>query len=47
MEQYKRNNILQTDISSGDVSEIVVELCSSLFSKTTGAQIQFMEEMSE
>lgn len=39
VEQYKRNNILQTEISSGDVSEIVVELCSNLFSKTTGAQI--------
>jgi rhamnose utilization protein RhaD (predicted bifunctional aldolase and dehydrogenase)/NAD(P)-dependent dehydrogenase (short-subunit alcohol dehydrogenase family) len=39
LDQYKRNNILQTEISSLDVSEVAIELCSKLFSKTTGAQI--------
>ena len=39
LEEYKRNNVLQTEINSIDVSELAVELCGSLFSKTTGAQI--------
>jgi NAD(P)-dependent dehydrogenase (short-subunit alcohol dehydrogenase family) len=39
LEQYKKNNILQTEVSSQDVSEVAIELCSKLFSKTTGAQI--------
>ena len=39
LEEYKKNNILKTEISSSDVSELAVELCGSLFSKTTGAQI--------
>lgn len=39
IEEYKRNNILQTSITSNDVSEMAVELCGPLFSKTTGAQI--------
>lgn len=39
VEEYKRNNILQTTITSNDVSEMAAELCGPLFSKTTGAQI--------
>ena len=39
LEAYKKNNVLQTTITSQDVSELAVELCGSLFSKTTGAQI--------
>ena len=39
VDQYKRNNVLQTTITSSDVSELAVELCGPLFSKTTGAQI--------
>lgn len=39
LEEYRKNNILKTIISSTDVSELAVELCGSLFSKTTGAQI--------
>ncbi len=39
IEEYKRNNILQTTITSNDVSELAIELCGPLFSKTTGAQI--------
>jgi len=38
-DQYKKNNILKTEVTSRDVSEMVAGLCSSLFSKTTGAQI--------
>ena len=38
-DEYKKNNILQTNITSNDVSELAVELCGPLFSKTTGAQI--------
>lgn len=39
LEEYKKNNILQTTITSDDVSELAIELCGPLFSKTTGAQI--------
>ncbi len=39
LEEYKKNNILKTEISSTDVSELAIELCGTLFSKTTGAQI--------
>lgn len=39
VEAYKKNNILGTEVTSSDVSELAAELCGSLFSKTTGAQI--------
>jgi rhamnose utilization protein RhaD (predicted bifunctional aldolase and dehydrogenase)/NAD(P)-dependent dehydrogenase (short-subunit alcohol dehydrogenase family) len=39
LEEYKKNNVLKTEITSMDVSELAVELCGNLFSKTTGAQI--------
>jgi rhamnose utilization protein RhaD (predicted bifunctional aldolase and dehydrogenase)/NAD(P)-dependent dehydrogenase (short-subunit alcohol dehydrogenase family) len=39
LEEYKKNNVLQTEIKSADVAELAVELCGTLFSKTTGAQI--------
>ncbi len=39
VEEYKKNNVLQTTITSNDVSELAIELCGPLFSKTTGAQI--------
>jgi rhamnose utilization protein RhaD (predicted bifunctional aldolase and dehydrogenase)/NAD(P)-dependent dehydrogenase (short-subunit alcohol dehydrogenase family) len=39
VDQYKKNNVLQTEIKSVDVAELAVELCGPLFSKTTGAQI--------
>jgi len=39
IDEYKRNNVLGNEISSKDVSELAIELCGSLFSKTTGAQI--------
>ncbi|MCW3118176.1 MAG: short-chain dehydrogenase, partial [Chitinophagaceae bacterium] len=39
LEEYKKSNVLKTEISSMDVSELAIELCGTLFSKTTGAQI--------
>lgn len=39
VEQYRRRNLLKTDITSRDVAELAAELCGPLFSKTTGAQI--------
>lgn len=39
VEQYKRNNLLKTEITSRDVAELAAELCGPLFSKTTGAQV--------
>ena len=37
--EYKRRNLLKTDVSSEDVAELVAFLASSKSSKTTGAQI--------
>ncbi|HEX5130234.1 MAG TPA: bifunctional aldolase/short-chain dehydrogenase [Usitatibacter sp.] len=39
VEQYKRNNVLQVEVTSRDVGELAAELCGALFAKTTGAQI--------
>ena len=39
VDEYKRANVLQTEIKSADVAELAIELCGPLFSKTTGAQI--------
>jgi rhamnose utilization protein RhaD (predicted bifunctional aldolase and dehydrogenase)/NAD(P)-dependent dehydrogenase (short-subunit alcohol dehydrogenase family) len=39
VEEYRRGNFLRTEICSQDVAELVVALCGSAFSKTTGAQI--------
>ena len=36
---YKKNNLLNVEINSKDVSELAAVMCSSLFSKTTSAQI--------
>jgi rhamnose utilization protein RhaD (predicted bifunctional aldolase and dehydrogenase)/NAD(P)-dependent dehydrogenase (short-subunit alcohol dehydrogenase family) len=37
--QYKTNNVLRTEITSRDVAELAAALCTSLFAKTTGAQV--------
>ena len=37
--EYKRRNLLKTDVSSGDVAELVAFFASVKSSKTTGAQI--------
>lgn len=39
VEEYKSNNVLQTEVTSKDVAVVVVQLLSERFSKTTGAQI--------
>ncbi|MDZ4262024.1 MAG: bifunctional aldolase/short-chain dehydrogenase [Pseudomonadota bacterium] len=39
VEQYKRKNVLKTEVTSHDVAELTCELCGPLFAKTTAAQI--------
>jgi len=39
VEQYKRNNVLKTEVTSRDVAALAAEMCGPLFAKTTGAQI--------
>jgi rhamnose utilization protein RhaD (predicted bifunctional aldolase and dehydrogenase)/NAD(P)-dependent dehydrogenase (short-subunit alcohol dehydrogenase family) len=39
VEQYKRNNLLQVEVKSKDVAELVAAMAGPLFSKTTGAQL--------
>ena len=39
VEQYKKNNILRTEVTSRDVAELAAEMCGPLFAKTTGAQL--------
>ena len=39
VEEYKRNNVLKTEVGSVDVGELAAEMCGPLFAKTTGAQI--------
>lgn len=39
VEEYKRNNVLKTEVTSKDVAELAAELCGPVFARTTGAQI--------
>jgi rhamnose utilization protein RhaD (predicted bifunctional aldolase and dehydrogenase)/NAD(P)-dependent dehydrogenase (short-subunit alcohol dehydrogenase family) len=39
VQEYKRRNLLKTEITSRDVAELACELCDRRFAKTTGAQI--------
>ncbi len=39
VDEYKRKNVLGTQIRSRDVAELAAELCGPLFAKTTAAQI--------
>ncbi len=39
VDEYKKNNVLKTEVTSRDVAELAAELCGPLFAKTTGAQI--------
>jgi NAD(P)-dependent dehydrogenase (short-subunit alcohol dehydrogenase family) len=39
VEAYKTNNVLRTEVTSGDVAELAAEMCGPLFAKTTGAQV--------
>jgi NAD(P)-dependent dehydrogenase (short-subunit alcohol dehydrogenase family) len=36
---YKKNNVLRTEVTSADVAELAAEMCGPLFAKTTGAQL--------
>ena len=39
VEQYRKKNLLHTEVSSKDVAELAAEMCGPLFAKTTAAQI--------
>jgi NAD(P)-dependent dehydrogenase (short-subunit alcohol dehydrogenase family) len=39
IEQYRKNNLLRTEVSSRDVAELAAEMCGPLFAKTTAAQV--------
>lgn len=39
VEEYRRKNVLRTEISSHDVAELAAEMCGPLFARTTGAQL--------
>jgi rhamnose utilization protein RhaD (predicted bifunctional aldolase and dehydrogenase)/NAD(P)-dependent dehydrogenase (short-subunit alcohol dehydrogenase family) len=39
VEEYKKNNLLKTEITSHDVAALVCALAGPLFGKTTGAQV--------
>jgi rhamnose utilization protein RhaD (predicted bifunctional aldolase and dehydrogenase)/NAD(P)-dependent dehydrogenase (short-subunit alcohol dehydrogenase family) len=39
VEQYRKNNLLRTEVSSRDVAELAAEMCGPLFAKTTAAQV--------
>ncbi len=38
-DQYKRSNVLKTEITSGDVAAVILDLCGEAFRKVTGAQV--------
>jgi rhamnose utilization protein RhaD (predicted bifunctional aldolase and dehydrogenase)/NAD(P)-dependent dehydrogenase (short-subunit alcohol dehydrogenase family) len=39
VEQYKKKNLLKTEVASKDVAELAAEMCGPLFAKTTAAQV--------
>lgn len=39
VEEYKKNNVLRTEVGSRDVAELAAEMCGPLFAKTTAAQV--------
>jgi rhamnose utilization protein RhaD (predicted bifunctional aldolase and dehydrogenase)/NAD(P)-dependent dehydrogenase (short-subunit alcohol dehydrogenase family) len=39
IDEYKRNNVLKTEVRSSDVGELAAEMCGPVFAKTTGTQI--------
>ena len=39
IEQYKRNNVLRTEVKSRHVAELAAEMCGPLFEPITGAQL--------
>ena len=39
VEEYRKNNVMQVEVTSRDVAELAAELCGPRFAKTTGAWI--------
>ena len=39
VDEYKKNNVLKTEVTSRDVAELAAEMCGPLFAKTTGAWV--------
>ena len=39
VEEYKKSNVLKTEVRSSDVAEMAAEMCGPLFAKTTAAQV--------
>jgi rhamnose utilization protein RhaD (predicted bifunctional aldolase and dehydrogenase)/NAD(P)-dependent dehydrogenase (short-subunit alcohol dehydrogenase family) len=39
VDEYRRNNVLRTEVTSADVASVIAQLCLPAFAKTTGAQI--------
>lgn len=39
IDDYRRNNLLKTEVTSADVAELAVAMCGPLFAKTTGGQV--------
>ena len=39
VEEYKTRNVLKTEVTSHDVAELAIAMCTDLFAKTTAAQI--------
>ena len=39
VEQYRKNNLLKTEVTSKDVAELAAEMCGPLFAKTTASQV--------
>lgn len=39
VEEYRRMNVLRTEVTSADVARMVVAMCGPAFAKTTGAQV--------
>jgi NAD(P)-dependent dehydrogenase (short-subunit alcohol dehydrogenase family) len=39
VDEYKKNNVLNTEVQSKDVAEMAVAMCGPVFAKSTGAQV--------
>ncbi len=39
VDEYRRNNVLRTEVGRADVARLVVAMCGEAFAKTTGAQV--------
>lgn len=39
VEEYKKNNVLKTEVTSADVARLTVDMCGPNFSKTTAAYV--------